>query len=104
MDLIKNPSDPRPESFRIKDINSIKITKTIDKKHDWYERRKLLLNNIIIYKNLELIIDKANKNEFSLALFKPTKIIDFIVEKTEPEWDKKLVEKIYSDIKTTNII
>jgi len=32
-------------------------------------------------------------------LFKPSKIIDFVIEKSEDDWDSNLVKKINSDIK-----
>lgn len=99
VDLIKNTSDPRPESHKIKNIDMIRLLNKINTKNNWEERRQLLLDNLIIYKNLEEIIEKANKNELSLVLFKPSRIIDFVIEKSEPEWDNELVKKINNDIK-----
>lgn len=99
VDLIKNTSDPRPESYKINDIDSVKLLNKIDTKNNWEQRRQLLLNHLIIYKSLDEIIEKANKNELSLVLFKPSKIIDFVIEETDAEWDSDLVKKINNDIK-----
>lgn len=33
----------------------------------------------------------------SLAIFKPTKIVDFTIEQVEREWDKKKLEKLKQD-------
>ncbi len=99
MDLIKNSSDPRPESYKIKNINTIKLLDKIDTKNKWELRKRIILDNLVIYKNLDEIIEKANKNELSLVLFKPSKIIDFVIEKSEDDWDSNLVKKINSDIK-----
>jgi len=98
-DLIRNHSDPRPESYKINNIDTIKLLDTIDTKNGWEQRRQLLLENLIIYKNLDEIIDKTKNNELSLVFFKPSKIIDFIIEETEAEWDSDLVKKINNDIK-----
>jgi hypothetical protein len=97
--LTRNQSDPRPESHKISDIDSIKLLDIIDTKNDWEKRRELILEKLTVYQNKEEIIKKAKNNELSLVIFKPKKIIDFIVEDTEREWDKDLVKKIENDIK-----
>jgi hypothetical protein len=41
-----------------------------------------------IYDDLSVLIEKANQdNEVSLATFKPTRILDFIVEEVDREWN-----------------
>ena len=97
--LIKNLSDHRPESYKIVDINNIKLLDIIDTKNNWEKRRNLILDKLITYKNIDKLIKKANDNELSLALFKPTKILEFIVDNTEREWDKDKAKKIENDIK-----
>ncbi|MBI9038853.1 MAG: hypothetical protein JEY97_12020 [Bacteroidales bacterium] len=90
LDLVKNTSDVRPESYRpvshdtpIKTIGKIKADG-----NTWDERRKYVLNKV--YTNLSLLIEEAKNKDIctSLAVFKPSKIIDFIWEEVEREWSK----------------
>ena len=85
----KNESDVRPESYQVTDIKRIKLLHTVDTNDNWSERRRVLFNNQQVFTNLEKLISKANKNELSLAIFKPTRIIDFIWEQTDREWSKE---------------
>lgn len=81
LSLIKNKSDPRPESYRVVDPEAITLGKTVDTDKDrtWKTRKSILFKKNPIYRNLTDLIKKANANELSLAIFKPTKIIDFII-------------------------
>ena len=89
LDLVNNKSDFRPESYRpvshdtpIKKIGEIKPDGDT-----WKERRKYVLQNI--YTNMNKLINEAKDKNIgtSLAVFKPTKILDFIYEEeTEREW------------------
>lgn len=91
MDLVKNESDFRPESYRpVSHDTEIKILDEIPADgDDWKRRRKIVLNKIY-YSLSELITEAKDKNICtSLAVFKPTKIIDFIWEEVEREWDDK---------------
>jgi hypothetical protein len=81
VDLVKNTSDFRPDSFRPKSIDSeIKVVGHIDTANNWEERKKICLGKI--YYNLtELIAEAKNKDICtSLAVFKPTEILDFTAE------------------------
>jgi hypothetical protein len=81
VDLVKNTSDFRPDSFRPKSIDSeIKVVGHIDTSNNWEERKKICLGKI--YYNLtELIAEAKNKDIcISLAVFKPTEILDFTAE------------------------
>jgi len=90
LDLVKNTNDVRPESYRpvshdtpINTFGKIKADG-----NTWTERRKYVLNKV--YTNLALLISEAKNKTIctSLAVFKPTKIIDFIWEEVEREWSK----------------
>ena len=86
--LEKNPSDPRPESYRPIDRDNIKILEFLDTKREWEKRRKVVLNNNTIHTNLTTIIDAAHENNSSLSIFKPREIVDFIAKKTDnPDWE-----------------
>lgn len=88
IDLNKRKEDFRPESHSPQnyDFKDILVLGKIDTKNNWAERKKYCTS--VVYTNLEKLIEesKAPKN-LSLATFKPTKIIDFIVEEEENrEW------------------
>jgi hypothetical protein len=54
----------------------------------WEERKRIIFKNNPIHDDLTILIDKANKNELSLAIFKPCELLDFTVEATDREWPK----------------
>jgi hypothetical protein len=98
IDLVKNKSDFRPESYRPYSHDSeIKILKHIDTKGNWLERKKFALGKI--YYNLsELIAESQNKHICtSLAVFKPSKILDFTINEVEREWDKAKLAKLEAE-------
>ena len=83
----KNPKDSRPESYRPRNIDDIELGEEMTTDRDWEERKKFILSQNTIYTNLEIIIDAAKENTFSLAIFKPTKITDFLIERVEGDWE-----------------
>lgn len=90
LDLVKNTKDFRPESFRPKTIDTeINVVGHIDTAGNWEERKKYCLGKV--YDNLsELIAEAKNKKiGTSLAVFKPTEILDFYAEPVEREWSAK---------------
>ena len=96
IDLVKNTSDPRPESFRPVDINApIEIVGEIKADGDaWNERRKITLQNV--YTNKERLIDEAKDKSIgtSLAVFKPSEIMDFKIELVKREWEQEKLDKL----------
>ena len=90
--LVRNTSDPRPESFRpfdqgeLADLQPVGHIGTSDK---WRERRRILLGNARVYDRLDEIIDAARKNEMSLCAFKPNRIRAFTWEQEESNWDSR---------------
>ncbi|MCK9504528.1 MAG: hypothetical protein M0Q95_10120 [Porticoccaceae bacterium] len=87
LELEKNPQDPRPESFRPRDIDAITVHEKIGTERAWDERRKLILDKNPIHTNLEAIIQASRNNEYSLAIFKPTEILDVVVKPVAREWE-----------------
>ncbi len=90
LDLVKNTSDFRPESFRPSTLETeINVGGHIDTSRNWEERKKVCLGKI--YYNLsELIAEAKDKNiGTSLAVFKPSEILDFYAEPVEREWSSK---------------
>jgi hypothetical protein len=95
-DLVKNESDFRPESYRPKTMDSeIKVVGHIDTNDGtWDERKKFCLGKIY-YNLIELIAEAKEKNTCtSLAVFKPTEILDFTAEAVEREWDKEKLARL----------
>ncbi len=92
MDLVRNTSDFRLESYRPVNIDSddiITFHGKIGTENNWEKRKKIVLKNI--YTDLDLLISEAKtKGKYtSLAIFKPTKFIDFIYEPCSREWSNK---------------
>ena len=102
VNIERNFSDFRKESFR-PDISSIFVEPK--PKVDWEERRKILLKNTKIYTNKQTLIQKAKdrSNPISLALFKPAKIIDFIIEKDNRGWDAKKLASLEEQSRQLNL-
>ncbi len=95
VDLVKNSSDFRPESYRPRTIDTeISIAGHIDTRANWEERKQICLRKI--YYNLaELIAEAKNKNICtSLAVFKPSEVLDFYAEPVEREWNKDKLDKL----------
>ena len=95
LDLVKNESDFRPESYRPHSLESeIKIVGHIKPRGNWAERKKLTLNKV--YQNLSELIAEAKNKEIctSLAVFKPSKITRFKIEEVERDWDKGKLAKL----------
>ncbi len=104
LDLIKNTSDCRPESYRPYSIDGeIKIIGHIDTKNNWEERKKIVLQNV--HYNLSKLIEEAHNNEVctSLAVFKPRQILDFKIETVEREWDKRKLANLEAERKQLNL-
>ncbi|MBN1340294.1 MAG: hypothetical protein JXA03_13275 [Bacteroidales bacterium] len=95
VDLVKNAGDFRPESYRPHSLDTeIKVVGHINTTNNWDERKKICLGKI--YFNLTELITEARKRDIctSLAVFKPTEIVDFYAEPVERNWDKDKLEKL----------
>jgi len=92
VDLEKNPSDFRPESYRPK--SDINVVGHLDTKHNWEERKNLVLTKV--YTSLNKLITEAKDKNIcsSLAVFKPSQIIDFIYEPVNREWSSKKMARL----------
>lgn len=90
----RNRSDPRPESFRPVDHSELHPVAHMGTADQWRERRRLLLETAKVYDRLEDLIAGAKANELSLAVFRPARILDFVWETDDPEWDPKKVEEM----------
>ena len=89
----RNPADFRPETYRPYDLSTI-IVEPKPNKVDWNERRKIIFKNKKIYTNLEELINSAKSDGTSLAVFKPTEVLDFVIEPDERDWNLKKLESL----------
>ena len=84
--------DQRPESYRVCDIDNIKPLDRVGIWNAWEERKNIIFKKERPYTNLGEIIALARKNELSLAIFKPSKIIDLIIKPAPPELPEKQLD------------
>jgi hypothetical protein len=95
LDLVKNTSDFRPESFRPYSHDSeITICDHLDTSSNWAERKTFALGKV--YYNLTELIAEAKDKKIctSLAVFKPTVVKNFKIEEVEREWKKDKLAKL----------
>ncbi|MBS1602580.1 MAG: hypothetical protein JST42_07920 [Bacteroidetes bacterium] len=96
MDLVKNTSDFRPESYRpFSHDSEIKIVGHISPDGgSWDERRKFTLKKV--HTNLTELIAEAKDKTIgtSLAVFKPKEIKEMLVEPCDREWDKEKLQAL----------
>lgn len=95
IELNRKLSDFRPESYSPEnaDLSDVELLETIDtQKGRWLKRKDICLQDV--YTSMEQLIQESKKSRIkSLATFKPTKVIDFIIEPTDREWKKSWVEQ-----------
>ena len=94
IDLVKNTSDFRKESYRpFSHDTEIKVVGEIKPDgDDWKERRKIVLNKV--YTNLKNLFAEAKNKEIgtSLAVFKPSVIHKLAIKEVDREWSKQKLE------------
>lgn len=87
-DFIRS-SDIRPETYYPVDPTKLIRTDHMGKNDNWRERRELILKRATVYDRLQTLFDGARENRLSLAVFKPAKIIEFIWEDDDREWNEE---------------
>lgn len=95
VDLVKNTSDFRPESYRPRNLDAeIRVVGHIETTNNWEERKTICLQKV--YCNLsELVAEAKNRNiGTSLAVFKPSVITDFYAELVERNWDQNRLQQL----------
>jgi len=90
----RNKSDPRPETFRPLNHNELHPVDHIGTNDEWRERRRILLDTARVYNRLEDVIAGAKANEMSLTVFKPTRVVDFVWEEDDREWNAQKLEQM----------
>ena len=92
--LVRRTADLRPESFSPADQNELTPVGHIDTSDKWRERRRLLLQTAQVYDRLDRLIKGAKSNTLSLAVFKPTKVTDFIWEEEDRDWNQEKLHQM----------
>lgn len=94
LDLVRNSKDLRPESFRPNLDSPITLLSKVGTGKAWLERKNLVLGDVKT--NMTELIAEAKdpQKRTSLAILKPSKVIDFIWESCEREWDKSKLEAV----------
>lgn len=83
VDLVHRPEkDDRPESFRIRNIDTLKLGNKISvKANGWSKRWEYVKKNKPIYSNMSELLQLAKENKLSLAVLKPKQIENVVCEK-----------------------
>ena len=90
--VVKHSRDERPESYR--PAGEIQCVGHIDTSDNWRERRGLLLRRPQVHGSLDELISAAKNNTMSLGVFKPARVIDFVFEEADREWDPAKLEAV----------
>jgi len=102
VDAERNASDFRPESYR-PDITTMVVEPKMAKA-SWDERHRIIFKNKRVHTNLQMLIDEAKSQlKTSLAIFKPTKILDFVIEPSDRDWDAKKLASLQSQAQQLNL-
>lgn len=99
LNLAKNLKDVRPESFSPTNIDAVELHDTIGTEREWESRRSFILGRNTVYTNLSQIIAAAKSNEMSLAIFKPTRVLDFTAEAVTEHWELSKKEAAEESLK-----
>jgi hypothetical protein len=91
LDVEKNTSDFRPETYRPYGLDSIKV-EAPKRKIDWAERKSIVFKNKKVFTNLPELNSSAKNSGMSLAVFKPTEVVDLICEKTNRDWNQDILD------------
>ncbi len=92
--LHRHTADPRPETFRPVDFSELKPVQHMGTEQAWRDRRKLVLNTAVVYDRLDRLIVAAKSNEASLAVFRPTKVVDFVWESEDRDWNTERLRQM----------
>lgn len=86
LEAMKSTKDHRPETYHPTDAKEIRPVGHLSTGDHWKKRRKAL-SQVSRHHHLQPLLEAAKGNHLSLALFKPAKILDFIWEPCERDWD-----------------
>lgn len=85
--LRRHTPDPRPETFRPVDFSELQAIGHMGTGQGWRERRDFVLKTAVVFDRLDKLIVAAKSNVASLAVFRPTEILDFVWEEEDRDWN-----------------
>lgn len=90
LDLTRHSRDFRPESYRPRQgiDEEIKVIGKLGTESEWAARKNYVLREIFTSMDELIQLSKSNQNK-SLAAYKPSEIIDFIIEEDDRYWKDK---------------
>lgn len=93
--LKKNKNDFRSESYRplIGANEDISVIDKLGTANQWAERKKFVLKEVFTSVNTLIELSKAPEYK-SLAVLKPKKILDFVIEEDEKDWKPEWLEQL----------
>lgn len=91
-ELVRNSNDPRPETYYLRNQDDLEVVGHIDTRDHWSQRRRLLLRPGSVFEHLTPLKRAAKVNAASLAVFKPSEVVDFVWEPCTREWEQSKVE------------
>lgn len=98
LDIVRNTSDLRPESYKPKRglEEEIKIAGKIEtgKNRDWSARKEFALREVFTSMKDLIALSKEHGRWKSLATVKPKEIIEFVIEPDEREWKAKVRDSL----------
>lgn len=97
LEVEKNPTDIRPESYKPKDFYKAKLEQKISTEKDptWEKRKDVVFKCPIFTNKARLLEEAKDRNRFtSLAIFKPTSIKKFHIKPVERSWDIRKLQKL----------
>jgi hypothetical protein len=104
VDVERNISDIRPESFRVF-IGNLTIIQNITEKVNWNERKRVIFKTDKVFTNKAEILKltKSSPPSRTLLTFKPTQVVRFYTKEVEREWPKDKVELIKEKAKQLSL-
>lgn len=95
VDLEKNTSDFRAESYKPKSIETaFNIVGSLGTEDSWRLRKEVVLKKVHTDMTELITLAKDKTKNISLAVFKPKEILDFKVEPVDREWDKSKLDAL----------
>jgi len=84
-------------------FDNIKLGDHVGTEHAWELRKKLVLNNV--YTSIGRLVSEAKNQEIctSLAVFKPFRIVNFIIENDRRDWKPHVVKQLKEKAKQSEL-
>jgi hypothetical protein len=86
-EIVRNPSDPRPESFKINQ-DTIKVVGHLDTKNGWGARSELILKAGNVFSSVEALRAAQSREGTSLGLVRPKEIREVLCTR-RPDSDRR---------------